>query len=88
LSAATFNNFLKRLGRYREDVFLLTWWALKSKMKKTFSVHVVSDRICKWPLQYQMQCPPVLAKILSWIPLRLYRAFTFLNPTLVVILRK
>lgn len=88
LPAATFNRLLKHLGRYREDIFLLSWWTLNQKMRKTFSVHIVSDRICKWPLRYHMQCSPFLAKILSWIPLWTYRMFTFINPTLVVVLKK
>jgi ubiquinone/menaquinone biosynthesis C-methylase UbiE len=88
LPAMTFNNLLKLLGRFHEDVFLLTWWTLSNKLKKNFSVNVVSDRICKWPLQYHMQCPLVLAKILSWIPLWLYRMLTFINPTVVVVLKK
>jgi len=88
LPAATFNKLLKRLGRHREDIFLMTWWALCRKMKKNYSVNIVSDRICKWPLQYHMQCHPLLAKILSWIPLWLYRMCTFINPTLVVVIKK
>lgn len=88
LPASTFNKILKRLGRHHEDVLLLTWWALKRKMKKAFSVHIVSDRICKWPLQYHMQCRPFIAEGLSWIPLWVYRMFTFINPTLVVVLKK
>jgi 2-polyprenyl-3-methyl-5-hydroxy-6-metoxy-1,4-benzoquinol methylase len=88
LPAAIFNRLLKRLGRYREDIYLLTWWTLNQKMKKTYSVHIVSDRICKWPLKYHMQCSPFLAKILSFVPLQVYRMFTFINPTLVVVLKK
>ncbi len=88
LPAVIFNRLLKHLGRYREDIFLLSWWTINQKMRKTFSVHIVSDRICKWPLRYHMQCSPFLAKILSWIPLWTYRMFTFINPTLVVVLKK
>jgi hypothetical protein len=74
--------------QYREDIYLLTWWTLNQKMKKTYSVHIVSDRICKWPLKYHMQCSPFLAKILSFVPLQVYRMFTFINPTLAVVLKK
>ena len=88
LRATTFNSLLKLLGRHHEDIFLLTWWKLKSKFKKHFTINFVSDRICKWPLQYHMQCHPFIAKILSWIPLRIYRMCTFINPTLVVVLKK
>jgi len=88
LSAATFNRLLGRLGRHHEDIFLLTWWALRRKAKKSFRITTVSDRICKWPVQYHMSCRPFVAKILSWIPLRFYRMWTFINPTLIVILRK
>jgi len=88
LPPATFNHLLKRMGRYREDIFLLTWWTLYRKMKKIFSVHIMSDRICKWPLKYHMPCSPFLAKILSLVPLQICRMFTFINPTLVVVLKK
>ena len=88
LPAMTFNKLLNRLGRYHEDVYLLTWWVLNRKMKKTFSVNIVSDRICKWPLQYHMQCRTFTAKMLAWIPLWVYRMLTFINPTLVVVLKK
>lgn len=88
LPAAAFNSLLKRLGRYHDDISLLTWWTLKRKVKRIFSIDIVSDRICKWPIQYHMQCPPFLAKILSWIPLRFYRMLTFINPTLIVVLKK
>ena len=88
LPAVTFNSILKRLGRYHEDIFPLSWWALSRKVKKAFSVNIVSDRICKWPLQYHMQCHSFVAKILSWIPLRFYRMCTFIHPTLIVVLKK
>jgi ubiquinone/menaquinone biosynthesis C-methylase UbiE len=87
LPAAVLNRLLKSWGRHREDIFLLTWWALNRKAKKDFSVNIASDRICKWPLQYHMNCHPFVARILSWIPLRLYRMLTFIHPTLVVVLK-
>jgi len=87
LPTATFNSVLKRLGRHYEDFFPLTWWALSRKAEKYFSVNIVSDRICKWPLQYHMPCYPLAARILSWIPLRFYRMCTFIHPTLVVVLK-
>ena len=88
LPASQFNRLLKMLGRYQEDVFLMTWWTLNRKTKKLFSVNTVSEHICKWPLKYHMQCSPFLAKILSLVPLQIYRMFTFINPTLVVVLKK
>jgi len=83
-----FNAVLKLLGRYQEDISPLTWWTLSRMLKKAFVVSVVSDRICKRPLKYHMQCNPLTAKILSWIPLWFYRKCTFIHPTLVVVLRK
>jgi len=88
LPAAQFNRLLKVLDRYQEDVFLMTWWMLNRKMKKYFSVSTVSDRICKWPLIYHMNCHPFAAKILSWMPLWFYRILIFINPTLIVVLKK
>lgn len=88
LPATIFKYILKRLELYHDDIFPLTWWALKCKVKKLFSVDILSDRISKWPLRYHMRCHPIAAKILSWIPLRFYRICTFINPTLVVVLKK
>jgi len=88
LPVAIFKPILRGLGRYHEDIFPLTWWALKCKIKKIFSMDIVSDRISKWPLRYHMRCHPFAATILSWIPLWLYKLFTFINPTLIVILKK
>ncbi len=88
LPAATFNALLKRFGMHHEDIFPMTWWALHRKAKKSFSVNIVSDRICKWPLHYHMQCHPFAAKILSGIPIRFYRMCTFIHPTLIVVLKK
>jgi SAM-dependent methyltransferase len=88
LPATIFNSLLKSFGRYHEDIFPLTWWAIRRKAKRFFVVHIVSDRICKWPLKYSMQCHPFIAKILSCIPLCVYRICTFIHPTLVVVLKK
>lgn len=88
LSAATFNSLLKLLGRHHEDISLLSWRALRRKAKKLFRINTVSDRICKWPLQYDMKCDAVLAKILNCLPLWIYTMFTFIHPTLIIILKK
>jgi len=76
------------MGKYHEDVFLMTWWALRRKIRKFFAMNIVSDHISKWPLKYYMQCSPSRAKILSLVPLGIYRMFIFINPTLVVVLKK
>jgi SAM-dependent methyltransferase len=88
LPSKTFNALLKRFGMHHEDIFPLTWWGLHRKAQRSFSVDIVSARICKWPVRYHMQCPPVVARILSLIPLRFYRMCTFIHPTLVMVLRK
>lgn len=88
LPALTFSRILKFMGKYHEDVFLMTWWALRRKIRKFFAMNIVSDHITKWPLKYHMPCHPLTAKILSWVPLRFYRMLTFINPTLVVVLKK
>jgi len=88
LPALRFSRILKLMGKYHEDVFLMTWWALRRKIRKFFAMNIVSDHITKWPLKYYMQCSPSLAKILSLVPLGIYRMFIFINPTLVVVLKK
>jgi len=88
LPASQFNRLLKMLGRYQEDVFLMTWWMLNRKVKNFFSVNTVSEHICKWPLKYHMHCHPLMARILSMPPLWFYQILTFINPTLIVVLKK
>jgi 2-polyprenyl-3-methyl-5-hydroxy-6-metoxy-1,4-benzoquinol methylase len=87
LPARTFNALLKRMGRHHEDVYLLTWHELRRKALKYFTINIVSDKICKWPLKYHMQCPPMPAKLLSMMPLVFFRMMVFLYPTLVVVLK-
>lgn len=77
---------LKKFSKYHEDVNLLSWPKLKQKSQKYFLVTVVSDTICKWPRRYFINISHSISSILSWIPLRLYRLFTFIHPTLIVIL--
>jgi len=84
----TFNSVLRNFGRHHEDIFPLTWWELRQRAKRHFSINVVSDRICKWPSRYHMQCHPCLGKLLALIPLNFYRILTFIHPTLIVVLKK
>lgn len=87
LPSSCFMALLKHLGRYHEDVCLLSWWVLKNRTKSRFSLTVFGDRICKWPNRYHMSCHPKVAMLLSWIPLWFYRIFAFMHPTLIVVLR-
>lgn len=86
LPTTLFLNLLKRLGRYHEDVRLLGWYGLRKRAGRNFSWEVFSDRICKWPNRYHMNCTHRTARILGAIPLRLYRWLTWLHPTLVIVL--
>lgn len=82
-----FMSLLKKIGKYREELWLLSWPALKRKAQKHFSVCVVSDAVCKWPRHYYLNISKLVENLLSRIPLRLFRLFTFIHPTLIVVLR-
>ncbi|TVR58966.1 MAG: class I SAM-dependent methyltransferase [Candidatus Competibacteraceae bacterium] len=86
LPTEIFLRVLKKLGRYHEDVRLLGWYGLRKKAQGNFACETFSDRICKWPNRYHMNCAERTARILGAIPLRLYRWLTWLHPTLVVVL--
>lgn len=87
LPQPVFMKILKYIGKYHEELHLLTWFCLKNKVQPHFSISILSDVICKWPQRYYLEVNNSLARILSWIPLWFYRAFTFINPTLIVILK-
>jgi ubiquinone/menaquinone biosynthesis C-methylase UbiE len=82
-----FMAILKRIGKYHEELNLVSWFCLKHKLQKHFAITVMSDVICKWPQKYYFDVGHNIASILSWIPLWVYRAFTFINPTLIILLK-
>ncbi len=88
LPPGTFNSILKRLGKYHEDVFLLSWKELQKMASGLFRIETVSDKICRNPKKYKMKCRPLIAKLLSMIPLQVYKLLTFMHPTLIVVLQK
>jgi ubiquinone/menaquinone biosynthesis C-methylase UbiE len=88
LPANLFLSLMKRFHRYHEDIDLMSWNALKQKTRHYFTLISYSDHICKWPENYYMGCPPAISKLLACVPLWVYRFFTFIHPTLIVILRK
>lgn len=88
LPAHVFMSLMKKLNRYHEDIYLLGWGTLKQKTKQYFTLSSFSARICKWPKRYHIECSPKIANLLGSIPLWFYQIFTFINPTLVVILHR
>lgn len=87
LPQVLFMRVLKRLNKYHEELRLLSWLSLKNKACKHFSVEVVSDAVCKWPHRYYLNVNNMIARILSLIPLRLFRILMFIQPTLIIVLR-
>lgn len=87
LPQALFMRVLKRLNKYHEELRLLSWLSLKNKACKHFSVEIVSDAVCKWPHRYYLNVNNTIARILSLIPLRLFRILMFIQPTLIIVLR-
>lgn len=83
-----FNNTLKFLKKYREDIHLFTWGGLSGMVSSKFVPHVYSDKICRSPSRYWMRVNPFCVKILERIPPFIYTLLTFIHPTLVVVMRK
>lgn len=83
-----FHFLLKIFRKYKEDVKLLSWWQIKKMAKNKFIVEECSSQITKNPIDYEMNASPSILKIINIIPLRVMKALVFLNPTLIVILRK
>jgi len=79
--------FLKAIGKYHEELWLLSWPTLRKKLNKYFSTIVVSSSVCKWPHKYYLNINNTIAKALSLIPLWLYKLLIFIHPTLIVILK-
>lgn len=84
----TFNLILKKIGWHHENIHLLSWTDLKQRTSWLFEVKTVSDKICQKPLKYHMKCRPIIAGLLSMIPLKIYTLLTFIHPTLIVVLQK
>ncbi len=79
---------LKRLGKFKEDVNLLTWFDIKKAVKSDFIIQVYSDKVCRSPAHYFMGCSGLCGRILSLIPLKIYTLLTFIHPTFIFILQK
>lgn len=87
LPTTTFNFLLRRRGKNREDIFLLTWWTLRRMASKYFYIYIVSHRVCKWPHYYHIKCHTYVEKMLSLVPLKLFQMFKFIHPTLIMVLK-
>lgn len=83
-----FHFLLKTFKKYKEDVKLLSWWQIKKMVKNKFNLEECSSQITKNPLDYEMNVSPSTLKIIDVTPLWIMKALVFMNPTLVVILRK
>jgi SAM-dependent methyltransferase len=88
LPHAVFHWVLRRLGKYREDVRLLSWPALRRLAGPFFRIAVWSDRVCRRPADYELEVPEPLRRLLGYLPLWLYTACTLLHPTLILLLTK
>ncbi len=83
-----FIKLLKLLNLYHEDLDLLSWTQLKRLTKKHFASTVYCDRVTREPNKYSMNLNSYLVRLLSLFPLRFYTFLTFINPTLIITLRK
>jgi ubiquinone/menaquinone biosynthesis C-methylase UbiE len=87
LPQPVFMQILKYMGKYHEEVNLLSWFSLKNKAQNHFSISIFSDSVCKWPQRYYLNLNNKVALLLSFIPLFLYRICTFIHPTLIVVFK-
>lgn len=83
-----FIKFLKLLNIYHEDLKLLSWGELKSLTKNNYSLMIHCDKVIKEPDKYYMNVNKYLLTLLKIIPLSVYTYLTFINPTLIITLRK
>lgn len=88
LPYAWFHFILKIFKKYREDVKLLSWWQIKKMVKNKFIIKEYSSQITKNLVDYEMNLSPSILKIINVVPLWLIQKFMFINPTIVVLLRK
>ena len=82
-----FMRVLKFLNRYHEELQLLSWFSLKAKAGRYFTIRPVSDAVCKWPKRYYLNVNDRNARILAWVPLAVFRGLVWIHPTLIAVLR-
>lgn len=87
LPQPVFMKLLRYMGKYHEELNLLSWVCLKRKVKTHFMMVSASEAVCKWPQEYYLNVNAATAWILSLVPLFIYRFFMFINPTLIVLLK-
>jgi len=88
LPAPWFMSLLKKFNRYHEDISLLGWMELQRRTRRDFTVTPFSDRMCKWPRRYHLDCPAAVAGMLARIPLRVFRLLAVVHPTLIVVMQR
>ena len=82
-----FHQILKELGRYKEDVSLLSIFRLFELLGKN-NLTSFSGFIIKHPKKYLMYVSTTLEKLLSSTPITFLHATTLLHPTFVFIYKK
>ncbi len=82
-----FMRVLKLLKRYHEELRLLNWLTLKAKTGRYFTIQPVSDMVCKWPRRYYLNIGETTERILSRIPLWVFRCLFWIHPTFIVVLK-
>lgn len=87
LPSSLFHPILKRLGRFRERLFLIGYPRASSLLRAEFDPELWSDRVLRRPAVYALQVPNGLSHLLSMVPLWIYRLAAPLHPTFIWILR-
>ncbi|SHJ53879.1 glycosyltransferase [Cycloclasticus pugetii] len=82
-----FHQALKKLGRYKEDVSLLSIFKLFKLLGKN-NLTSFSGFIIKHPRKYLMNVSTTLEKLLRAIPITFLHATTLIHPTFVFIYKK
>lgn len=83
-----FHWLLRASGRYRENVCLLTLGQLHRMLAPYFTVDICSDRVCRSPEHYFLQCPRALSIALKFIPPWFYRLAAPMHPTFIAVMKK
>lgn len=83
-----FIQLLKLFKLYHEDIKLLSWKHLRKLTLENYSLSIYCDKVTKEPDKYYMNVNKNILKLLKLVPLSVYTFLTFINPTLIVTLRK
>ncbi len=83
LPLSRYHKILKTLGKYEEDIYILTYPELKKLLRKYFEINEYTHKIIKYPEKFGFSVP-----IFRLLPLFLLKKINFMSQTNVFVLKK